>query len=99
EQLADRGPRPEPDHGRAEVRDAESVVCEQPGGDRDDREGDRVEREEPQRPAEFLLIAEGLVDALVGRRYLLGHGFPSLSICGPCLRVLPEYALEVCVPE
>jgi hypothetical protein len=63
--LPDGSHRPEPDHGRAQVGKAETVVREEPGGDGDDREGDRVEGEEPQRPAELLLVAEGLVDAFV----------------------------------
>jgi hypothetical protein len=47
-QVTDADDWPGPDGGRPPVREAETVVQEDAGGDRDDREGDREHREEAQ---------------------------------------------------
>src|SRR5206468_11326431 len=46
--------------------DGERVVQRDAGGDGDDREGHRVEREELQRSAQLLLVAERGEDLFVG---------------------------------
>src|SRR5271165_602729 len=91
DQLPGPGDQPGPDAGRPEIADREAVVQRDAGGDRDHREGHRVQREQPERAAELLPVAERRKDRLVTARDALvpGHPYPLSWILDPTPEACP----------
>src|SRR5271157_6599330 len=97
DQLPGPGDQPGPDACRPEIADGEAVVQRDASGDRDHREGHRVQREQPEHAAELLPVAERRKDRLVTTADALvpGHTYPLSWILDPA-EVLTVDVRAVC---